>query len=131
MGSAWDGSWAITDGQLETKTKSNTFGKGYANGGRVTVGCSKKGRVWSYKVAHDVSEWIDWCAEVGRKLIDPSIVPREIFLHNVLLPRRITERPDLVPIVIEWSEEFYRSNCSTRLEFGIVMERGRAVAGLG
>lgn len=99
---------SITDGQLETKTKSNTFGKGYAQGGKVTVGCSKKGRVWSYKVAYDVSEWIEWCADVGRKLIDPSIVPSDIFLHNVLLPKRITQRPALVPITIEWSEDFYR-----------------------
>lgn len=99
---------AITAGQLETKVKSDTFGKGFADGGKVTVGCSKKGRVWSYRVARDPSEWLDWCASVGRKLTDATIDPRDIFLRNVLLPTKVADRPALVPLTIEWSEDFYR-----------------------
>nr|WP_246408255.1 DEAD/DEAH box helicase family protein [Microvirga lupini] len=114
---------AVTSGDLETKTKSNTFGKGYADGGKVTVGCSKKGRVWSYKIAYDPSEWLEWCQAIGRKLIDESIDPGEIILRNVLLPERVSDRPALVPLVIEWSEEFYN-----RPEEGVTVEIDGEVA---
>lgn len=108
---------AITGGQLETKTKSDTFGKGYAGGGKVTFGCSKKGRVWSHRIAYDPAEWLEWCADIGAKLVDEDIDTREIFLREVLLPERVTERPALVPLVIEWSEWFYR-----RSEEAVIVE---------
>lgn len=108
---------AFTPAQLETKTKSDTFGKGYAGGDKVTFGCSVKGRVWSHRIAHDPSEWVDWCAEIGAKLADETLDTAEIFMRHVLIPERIPERPPLVPLVIEWSEHFYK-----RAEDGVTVE---------
>ena len=110
---------AFTPAQLETKTKSDTFGKGFADGEKVTFGCSVKGRVWSHRIAYDPSEWIEWCREVGAKLVDDTLDVEEIFLRHVLIPERIEDRPALVPLVVEWSEHFYR-----RFESGVTVEVG-------
>jgi superfamily II DNA or RNA helicase len=108
---------AFTPAELETKTKSDTFGKGFAKGDKVTFGCSVKGRVWSHRIAQDPSEWVDWCAEVGAKLADETVDTAEIFLRHVLIPVRVAERPALVPLVIEWSEHFYR-----RIEDAVIIQ---------
>ncbi|MBL8126772.1 MAG: DEAD/DEAH box helicase family protein, partial [Chloroflexia bacterium] len=87
------------------KFKSNLFGRGFEHGEKTSIGCSYKGRMWSHKVARDIPEWVAWCHEVGAKLLDERIDPQEILKH-VLVPRRIQERPPLVPLSIEWSEDF-------------------------
>ena len=60
----------ISDAQLQNRVASNLFGFGYEAGSRASVGCSQKGRIWSYRVAEDISEWTRWCAEIGDKLAD-------------------------------------------------------------
>jgi superfamily II DNA or RNA helicase len=96
---------ALRDPELQNKIKSNLFGKGYENGGKTSIGCSRKGRIWSYRIAYDMAEWVEWCAGVGTKLIDNSITTDSVF-RNVIKPERITERPALVPLAIEWPDDF-------------------------
>lgn len=87
------------------RRKSNLFGLGYENDEKVTLGCSAKGRIWSHKIAYDLSEWVDWCAHVGTKLLDESISIESI-LSNVIKARRITTRPPLIPVMVSWPEGF-------------------------
>ncbi len=91
--------------QSQSKTKTNLFGFGFEGGERVSIGCSLKGRIWSYLVARDLSEWMHWCRHVGEKLIDTSINTDSIF-KNFVKPVYVRERPALVPLAIEWPLAF-------------------------
>lgn len=102
----------LSEGNVQNKFKSNLFGRGFEHGDKASVGCSQKGRIWSYLIASDIQEWMGWCQAVGTKLLDDSIVIAEIF-KNLIVPRQIMERPDLVPLVIEWPEEMLKRNEAT------------------
>lgn len=91
--------------QSQSKTKTNLFGFGFEGGERVSIGCSLKGRIWSYLVAHDLSEWMRWCRHVGEKLIDDTVSTDAIF-KNFVKPVYVRERPSLVPLAIEWPLAF-------------------------
>ncbi len=99
----------LPDAVRMNKRKSNLFARGYENGARTSMGCSLKGRVWSMRVATDISEWIEWCEAVGNKLIDNTISTKAVF-DNVVLPKRVTDRPALVPLLIEWPDTFLLRN---------------------
>lgn len=91
--------------QSQSKAKTNLFGHGYENAERVTMGCSRKGRVWSYQKTDDLSEWVKWCHHIGTKLIDDTIDTGKIF-KNFLKPVLVQKRPELVPLTIEWPLAF-------------------------
>ena len=94
---------AITDSHLQNRVKSNVFGRGFEGGAKVTIGCSHKGRIWSYQIAGNIADWVEWCGNVGRKVLDDSISPED-FLDHVIVPTPLTARPALFPLAIEWSE---------------------------
>jgi superfamily II DNA or RNA helicase len=85
------------------RTKTNLFGQGYAEAGKSTIGCSVKGKIWSYEATNNFGEWIDWCNEIGRKLLDETITTDGI-LRNLVRPRKQTTRPPKAPIAIAWPE---------------------------
>jgi hypothetical protein len=89
--------------QLRNKRKANVFARGYEDNGRTTVGCSYKGRIWSYRIAYDIAEWVAWCKKIGGKLLDERISVDDLFA-GAIVPEAVTERPRLVPIYIEWGE---------------------------
>jgi superfamily II DNA or RNA helicase len=97
--------------QLETlpgnrnRTKTNVFGQGYTAEGKSTIGCSVKGKVWSYEVTNNFGDWIDWCHDIGRKLLDDTITTENI-LRRLVRPKRQTTRPAKPPIAIAWPEGF-------------------------
>ncbi len=95
---------AISDAQQQNRIKSNLFGRGFENGSKTSIGSSYKGRIWSYKIADDISEWIEWCRKTGTKLLDDTFSATDI-LKYVLRPTLITQRPNLVPLTIEWPED--------------------------
>jgi superfamily II DNA or RNA helicase len=95
----------LTESAKQNRRMSNVFGLGYEGDERATVGCSFKGRLWSYKVAYDLSEFTDWCAHVGKKLLDESISVDSI-LVNLIKARAIEERPPLAPLMVMWPESF-------------------------
>jgi hypothetical protein len=108
----------LTAASLTGRSKTNIFAHGFEGGGRTSIGCSYKGRVWAYRVAEDISEWITWCHHVVAKLIDHSISVDEILQH-VIIPEQITERPSFVPVAVEWSDYFFvRSEDSIFVEIG-------------
>lgn len=100
------------------KIKSNVFGRGYEAGTKVSIGCSMKGRIWSHLVADDILTWTRWCHHVGAKLLDDAIDIEQMF-RGFIIPERVTERPPLVPLAIEWPAEFWqRSEESITVRFG-------------
>ena len=94
----------IKDGVAEAtkarSTKSNLFGVGYNGRGRVSIGCSYKGKIWS-KWIEDINYWKRWCDEIAEKLSDNNINTDDI-LSGVLVPEVINCRPALVAYGIEW-----------------------------
>ncbi len=95
----------LQDTSYAMKRKSNLFGRGYDGEGKVSVGCSAKGKVWSMKSTGDFSEWLEWCHSVGSKLTDESI-STDNFVKNLIKQRVITERPEKPPVAIHWPESF-------------------------
>lgn len=94
----------FTQAEAQTKTQTNIFGSGFEDGERVTIGASRKGRVWSYRAAETLKHWVDWCDHVGPKLADDTIDVKAV-LGSFVLPERLTELPELVPLAIEWPAE--------------------------
>ncbi len=128
--------------QLETlpgnrsRAITNLFGQGFTDvedldeEGRVlgtwprkaTIGCSTKGKVWSYSSTNSFSEWMEWCHDLGRRLLNTSIT-QEAILRNVVRPRRLEALPrDRVPIAIAWPERFLFEN-EDRIEIAIGQTR--------
>lgn len=110
----------LSEAHAQNKYKTNLFGRGYAGGEKASIGCSARGRVWSFLVAHDIAEWIAWCHVVGRKLLDDGINVRDI-LSGVMIPTTVKDRPPSVPIAVEWSEDLLsRSEDSVHIELASV-----------
>jgi hypothetical protein len=107
----------LSEAHAQNKFKTNLFGRGYAGGNKSSIGCSVKGRVWSYRIAHDLDQWVQWCHEIGAKLLDATVNVSEL-LKGALVPETITSRPGTVPITIEWSEDLLdRHEDAVHLEF--------------
>lgn len=108
----------LPPGETQTKTKTNLFAYGYEEGNRVSLGASLKGRVWSYRVAKTLKHWKDWCDTVGTKVTDETISVDEL-MRNFIRPVVLTERPQLVPLAVEWPWEIF---ANLREEFKIEHE---------
>lgn len=91
----------LDQSQARNKTKTNIFGFGYEDGEKVSIGCSQKGRVWSYLVANDIGEWVKWCKHVGKKLIDDTINLDTIY-GSFVRPQPLNARPPYVPLAVEF-----------------------------
>lgn len=85
------------------RKKTNVFGQGYTDKGKATIGCSTKGKIWSYDATNNFGEWIDWCREAGTKLLDETITTDGI-LRKLVRPRRQQRRPAKPAIGIAWPE---------------------------
>lgn len=103
---------AIDPAQMQNSTKSNLFGVGYADGQRISIGCSRKGTIWAMQ-ATSIPEWTKWCQKVGKKLLDRSI-PTDEYLEHALVPEAIDEYPfdpsdpDTHPLCIDWPFKLYQ-----------------------
>lgn len=97
----------LKPGQLGGKAKTNLFGRGYKDGERVTIGCCLKGRIWSYKAAESIPEWVEWCKSIGVNLLNESLTEEQA-LKGVLRPEAVTARPQLVPLAFDWNARTYQ-----------------------
>ncbi|MEA9414356.1 DEAD/DEAH box helicase [Flavobacterium sp. PL02] len=96
---------ALSISEQQGGQKAFVFGSGYEEGNKITLGCSYKGRIWSY-LKGDLKEFINWCSKIGNKLIDENIDPNQI-LRETLIPEIIAEIPDIHPTHIDWDEHVY------------------------
>lgn len=99
---------AIDPIQQQDKMKSNITGLGYENGKRKTVGCSRKGKIWSMS-SGSIAEWKSWCNEVGTKLCDPNAQPND-FLKYTLIPSVINELPRVPALMVDWPDQLFESS---------------------
>ncbi len=95
----------LSESAKQNRRMSNIFGLGYEGDERVTVGCSFKGRLWSRRRAYDLSDFVEWCTHVGKKLLDASINVESV-LTNLIKAREVTEPPPLAPVMVMWPEDF-------------------------
>jgi superfamily II DNA or RNA helicase len=105
MYSGIDVEQGISDAQKSNKFKSNLFGIGFENGDKASIGCSYKGRIWSRKNG-TISDFVEWCKQVGTKLLNNKINTDDIFKH-ALKRELIKEIPEMQPITIEWDQFIY------------------------
>lgn len=96
---------ALSLAEQQRGEKAFVFGSGYEEGEKITLGCSYKGRIWSY-LRNDLKGFIDWCDNLGKKLIDESIDPNQV-LRDTLIPEIITEIPRIYQTHIDWDDNFY------------------------
>ncbi|MGK9261993.1 DEAD/DEAH box helicase family protein [Sinorhizobium meliloti] len=85
------------------RMKTNIFGQGYTASGKSTIGCSTKGKIWSYESVHGFAGWMEWCKEIGRKLQDSTIKPDGI-LRRLVQPVKLTAMPNKHAVAINWPE---------------------------
>ena len=94
----------ISEAQKANNEKSNLFGVGYNGNGRISIGCSFKGRIWSRWV-ESLDFWRDWCNEISAKLLDDNINVEDVF-KGVLIPEIVRQRPNVIPCAVEWPIDF-------------------------
>jgi superfamily II DNA or RNA helicase len=107
---------ALTQAELKRTKKAVIFGIGYEKGSKVTLGCSYKGRIWSWKVSN-LSDFVEFCDKIGKKVTNSNINVDEL-LKGTLKPIAIDERPYVFPYAIDWHESIY-SEIETRYTFRI------------
>lgn len=104
--------------EAQTKTKTNIFAYGYEEGIRVSIGGSLKGRLWSYRIASSLKDWVDWCNHIGKKVIDDKINTDEV-MKGFIRPQTLDARPPYIAIGIEWPwEVFVNTSDETRVRYG-------------
>lgn len=99
----------VEEGIKETErrelSKNNIFGTGYRNGEKITIGCSVKGKIWSY-MRGDIRMFCKWCERMGNLIADETISD-DIVLKNTLRIRSIKQLPNVMPLSIDWDTEVY------------------------
>lgn len=117
---------AVQDGikllEQGTVVKNNIFGVGFKEGEKVSLGCSVKGKIWSYQRGN-LDELIKWCKEIGEIIEDETIDPNVVLQHTLSI-EKIGVRPSIMPILIDWNPYMYE-NIENRYEIiinGIVSD---------
>lgn len=92
----------------QDKMKSNVTGIGYEEGRRRTVGCSRKGKIWSLS-SGSLAHWRSWCDEIGVKLTNPGAQPND-FLRYTLVPLVVNELPEVPALMADWPDQLFESS---------------------
>ena len=95
------------------KSKTNIFAYGYAEGGRVSFGVSREGRIWSHRVANNLLDWVAWTESVGALLTDDSISVASV-MDGFIIPIAVLARQPLVPLGVEWPYTLLASTSEAR-----------------
>lgn len=93
----------------QDKMKSNVMGVGYEDGQRVSIGCSRKGKIWSLQT-DSLAGWREWCRGLGAKLSNDNIEPND-FLKYTLIPELIKSGvlPAQQAMMIDWPDQLFES----------------------
>lgn len=94
-------------GELEKNRlmKNNIFGNGYLNGDKISLGCSVKGKIWSF-MRSNLLVYSKWVKRIGALIEDNSIDEDEIW-KNTLRPSKVKGLPEAEPICIDWDADIY------------------------
>lgn len=98
---------ALSLAEKQKGQKAFVFGTGYENGDKISLGCSYKGRIWSY-LKGDLNQFKQWCIKISEKLTNPTIDGNQI-LKETLIPELINKLPtETNPFYIDWDEDIYK-----------------------
>lgn len=86
-----------------TRSKTNLMVVGYTDDGKVSLGCSRKGKIWAQERTNDFGRWMDWCHDLGRSLSDEAISTDGI-IERLIQPELVAEVPAKPPVAIDWYE---------------------------
>lgn len=89
-------------------TQNNIFASGIYKGDRTTHGCSRSGKVWSYRRGN-LLNFKDWSHRIGKLIEDPQIDPNELFKHTLRVHPVSTLPRKAVPVGIDWDDEIYKN----------------------
>lgn len=87
----------------QSRIKNNVFATGFLDGAPASRGCSAKGKFWSISPVRDLTDWVEWCNDIGTAVNDPGITTDGVF-KSAMRPRQINERPSVPPVAIHWPE---------------------------
>ncbi|MEW6597621.1 MAG: DEAD/DEAH box helicase family protein [Pseudomonadota bacterium] len=87
----------------QSRIKNNVFATGFLDGVPASRGCSAKGKFWSISPVRDLTDWVEWCGDIGTAVNDPGITTDGVF-KSAMRPRQISERPSVPPVAIHWPE---------------------------
>lgn len=90
-----------------TLIQNNIFASGIINGERTTHGCSKSGKIWSYRRGN-LHSFKGWSHRIGALVEDPTIRTNEIFKHTLKVDA-VASPPQSVPISIDWDDDIYKN----------------------
>jgi superfamily II DNA or RNA helicase len=90
-----------------TLIKNNIFGVGYKNGEKISLGCSVKGKIWSYQRGN-LDELTKWCKAIGEIVEDNSIDPNVVLQHTLAV-EKLHQKPNVMPILIDWNPVMYEN----------------------
>jgi superfamily II DNA or RNA helicase len=100
-----------------TLIKNNIFGVGYKEGEKTSLGCSVKGKIWSYQRGN-LDELIKWCKIIGEIVEDDTIDPNVVLQHTLAI-EKVAQRPvNIMPILIDWSPDMY-DNTESRFQLNV------------
>lgn len=90
-----------------TLIKNNFFGVGYKEGEKVSLGCSVKGKIWSHQRGN-LDELTKWSRMIGEIIENNAINPNVVLQHTLAI-EKISTRPNVMPILIDWNPEIYEN----------------------
>jgi superfamily II DNA or RNA helicase len=99
---------AINPVLQQSKLKSNITAVGYEEGERRSVGCSRKGKVWSLR-SGSLAQWREWCDVIGAKLSEPNSQPND-FLKYTLVPISVNLLPGCQALMVDWPDQLFESS---------------------
>src|SRR5690606_28220379 len=100
-----------------TMIKNNIFRVGYKDGEKTSLGCSVKGKIWSYQRGN-LDELTRWCKGIGDIVENDTINPNVVLEHTLAI-EKLSQRPlNVMPILIDWNPEMYE-NIENRYELVI------------
>lgn len=94
----------LSQGKLR---QNNIFASGFYNGDHTTHGCSKSGKIWSYRRGNLLS-FKDWSHRIGRLVEDQTISTHEIFKHTLRVDP-VAAAPHSVPVSVDWDDDIYKN----------------------
>ena len=94
----------LSQGRLR---QNNIFASGIYQGDHTTHGCSKSGKIWSYRRGNLFS-FRDWSHRVGALVEDSTISTHEIFKHTLRVDP-VAAAPHSVPVSVDWDDDIYKN----------------------
>lgn len=109
----------LSEAQKQHTQRTVLFGVGYEKGSKASFGASRRGRIWSSRRAR-LDSLVEWFKDIGEKILDESLDVDKV-LGGTLEAKIVSNRPNKMPIAIDWPEEVYKDS---ELAYSIITDDG-------